>query len=332
MRRRTFLGTLVGAGVLTLAPALPVLAAQEPAKGMVTLTFDDGLVSVHKYAFPILKRRKQVAVAGIVANRVISGDDDYMNRQQVRDLQDAGWEIASHSLSHVRPISIPGLYSQERIQGWVADPQHPDTYQAEYLFDIITGMYQDGKALVEVGKLGDIYHHPGTYYFDRPIAELRVHPFLAGPAKDLDIRVGSYQRELEQSKRMLGEDGFKVSSYVAPYNYWTAETKETSKKYYSQAATGGDMDNRPGSFDPYSIQRFIVHSDNSASTIIRLTENSINQGAWAVLAMHGVEDKVGWEPWAAANLEALCAWIADKAVPLVTLEQGCKIMLGAARA
>jgi len=317
---------------LTLAPALPILAAKESTKGMITLTFDDGLASVHKYALPILKRRNQVAVAGIVANRVISANDDYMNRQQVRDLQDAGWEIASHSLSHVRPISIPGLYGQERIQGWAADPKHPNTYQAEYLFDIITGVYQSGRPLAEVGKLDDIYHHPGTYYFDRPIAELRIHPFQCGPAEELDIRAGSYEREMEQSKRMLGEDGFNVSSYVAPYNYWTNETKENSKKYYARAATGGDKDNHPGAFDPYSIHRFIVHGDNSASTIIRLTESTVNQGAWAVLCLHGVEDKVGWEPWAAANLEALCAWIADKGIPLVTLEQGCNTMLGAARA
>lgn len=340
MQRRSFLGLLAGAGALAFAPLRSAHAAQAgsaPAKGqglgkgMVSFTFDDGIATVYKYALPMLRRRKQVATAGLIASRLTSDNDDYMTVAQAKELAATGWEIASHSLTHTRPISIPKYYSQEPVTGWSMDTQASHIYQTQYDYDIIAGIYQDGKPLVEVENLEQLEAHPGSFYYDRPIAELHVHPVRGGPPDDLDIRAGSYQRELEQSHQVLTDLGFKISTYVAPYNYWPDDMKETSRYYYSQACTGKDSDNRAATFDPYAIRRFMVHSKDSATALIRLVqENALEHGGWVIFCFHGVCDSIGWEPYPVEKLDALSAWIAEQGLPMVTVEQGARIMREAA--
>jgi len=338
MQRRSFLGLLAGAGALAVAPFRPALAAPPAsipalAKGMVSLTFDDGIESVYKYALPVLKRRNQIATAGLIASRLTSNNNDYMNVAQAKELAAAGWEIASHSLTHTRPISIPKYYSQEPVTGWSVETRNPSLYQTQYDYDIIAGIYQDGKPLVEVEKLEELGAHPGLYYYDRPIAELHVHPWRGGPPEDLDIRAGSYQRELELSHQILTDLGFKISTYVAPYNYWPDDMKETSKYYYSQACTGKDSDNRAASFDPYAIRRFMAHEKDSTTSLIRLIqENALEHGGWVIFCFHGVGDSIGWEPYSVEKLDALSAWIAQQGIPMVTVDQGARIMREAAGA
>lgn len=329
MNRRRFLNFMTGLGACACLPGLDALAAQprNPGKGMVTLTFDDGLAGVYKYAYPILKNRNQPATAAIIVSRLYVGNDDYMTVEQLKEMENGGWEIASHSLTHTRPIHIPKYYTQELITGWSADSRNPSLYQTQYEYDLIAGIYQDNIPLTEVEKECLMADTPGTYYFDRAIAELHVRPFRGGEPGDLDIRAGSYQRELDQSQRVLTDLGFQVSTFIAPYNYWPDDMKETSKYYYHQAVTGRDNDNRPATFDPYAIRRFMAHEKDPVSHFTRIIkENTEGYGGWVIFCFHGVGDSTGWEPYAAEKLDALSAWLAQENIPVVTVDQGARIM------
>jgi hypothetical protein len=335
MQRRRFLNLLSGVWACTCLPAIPSLAAESVRnpKGMVTLTFDDGLAGVYKYAWPILRSRNQPATAAAIVSRLFVDNDDYMTREQLAEMEKGGWEIASHSLTHTRPIHIPKYYSQELITGWSVDSRYPKTYQTQYEYDLIAGIYQDGNPLTEVEKEVLMNDQPGTYYFDRCIAELHVHPVRGGDPDDLDIRAGSYQRELEQSQRVLTEMGFKVTTYIAPYNYWPDDMKETSKYYYRQAVTGKDNDNRPATFDPYAIKRFMGHDKDPVSNFQRIIrENTEGFGGWVIFCFHSVGDGLGWEPYSAEKLDELSAWLARENIPVVTIDQGAQIMREAAKA
>lgn len=317
------------AALCCCCPAGSLRAADPLKRGMVTFTFDDGLSSVHQNALPIFKKRKFKATAAIIASRVQMADnDDYLTVAQLRDLERCGWEIASHSLTHTRPVSIPRYYNQEPITEWVVDDKGCETFQTQYDYDLIAGIYQDDEPLEEVESLAELHKKKGTYFYDRPIAELHVNPRRMAAPGQLNIRAGSYQREMEASKRKLDDLGFAVRTFVAPYNYWPDDMKETSKSYYAQAVTGKDSDNRAETFDPYAIKRFMMHEKDSVAQVTRLIrENALEFGGWVVFCFHGVGASVaGWEPYPTEKLDAVTQFVEDEGIPVVTIEEGAKLM------
>ncbi|MDH5606682.1 MAG: polysaccharide deacetylase family protein [Anaerolineae bacterium] len=65
----------------------------------VVITFDDGHLDNYTNALPILKAHDFTAVIYIVASRFNS--EGFVNVEQLEELIAAGWEIGSHSYSHI---------------------------------------------------------------------------------------------------------------------------------------------------------------------------------------------------------------------------------------
>jgi peptidoglycan/xylan/chitin deacetylase (PgdA/CDA1 family) len=65
---------------------------------LMTLNFDDGHESVYDVALPLLQSKGLVATAYIVPTWI--GQMWYMQWSGVQALQDAGWDIGSHSMTH----------------------------------------------------------------------------------------------------------------------------------------------------------------------------------------------------------------------------------------
>ena len=89
-----------------------VLAARAAGagKGLVGLTFDDGYTDFARHALPVLQRFGFGATVFVIAGR-LGGDNAWdpegprkplMSAGQVRDLAQAGIEIGSHGLRHIR--------------------------------------------------------------------------------------------------------------------------------------------------------------------------------------------------------------------------------------
>lgn len=297
--------------------------------GMVSLVFDDGLESVYQYAFPVLSNLGLPATVGIIAGRVDTGDPDFMDSNQIRQLQQGGWEIASHSLTHKRPIDIPKFLAEEKCLLLRPVNGQRGLYDAKYKYEELGGLVENGRLLKERSSVRLVKGEPGSYYFDELIGEVTVHPFDPESAEKQQIRAVSYERELEESKNVLEGMGFQVSTYITPHNYWTPEMSALSRRFYSQVADGGDDCNRKGSTDRYWIKRYVVHSNDPAESIIGLVkEHAIRENAWVVFCLHGVGSDLGWEPWDAAKLAQLAAFLKQKAVPVVTVAQGAKLWFG----
>ena len=73
--------------------------AEIPEKPVV-ITFDDGHESVYENAFPIMNAYDFPGVFYIVANR-LNGVEDFVDVPEIREMIAAGWEIGSHSYSHI---------------------------------------------------------------------------------------------------------------------------------------------------------------------------------------------------------------------------------------
>ncbi|MDQ3003910.1 MAG: polysaccharide deacetylase family protein [Chloroflexota bacterium] len=89
-------------GYQTISVDLLIRAIKEGAElppKPIILTFDDGGETVFTNALPILQKYGFTGSAYIVHNYV--GISAYMNAEQIRALYAAGWEIGSHSISHV---------------------------------------------------------------------------------------------------------------------------------------------------------------------------------------------------------------------------------------
>jgi len=65
----------------------------------IVITFDDGHLDNYTNAFPIMKKYGFTGTLYIVANYL--GADQYMNADQIKEMAAAGWEVGSHSISHL---------------------------------------------------------------------------------------------------------------------------------------------------------------------------------------------------------------------------------------
>ncbi len=73
-------------------------AVREPAAGRFVLSFDDGHISNHRVAFPLLQERGWPGCFFVIAGEV--GTPQAMGWRELRELADAGMEVGSHSLTH----------------------------------------------------------------------------------------------------------------------------------------------------------------------------------------------------------------------------------------
>ncbi len=74
---------------------LPAQLFQEP---LVTVTFDDGFESVYKDAMPLLQRYGIRSTQYVLPGE--TKDQQYISWKQIQKMQDAGHEIACHSMTH----------------------------------------------------------------------------------------------------------------------------------------------------------------------------------------------------------------------------------------
>ena len=63
------------------------------------ITIDDGNLDNYTNAFPIMQKYGFTGVLYLVGNYI--GAQDYMNVDQVLEMHSAGWEVGSHSMSHL---------------------------------------------------------------------------------------------------------------------------------------------------------------------------------------------------------------------------------------
>lgn len=86
-------------------------------KKPIILTFDDGYADVYQNAYPVIKEFGWNAVTFVLGDKGLRtntwdidlgiGSSPLMNESQIIELNDAGFEIGSHSMSHARLSMIP---------------------------------------------------------------------------------------------------------------------------------------------------------------------------------------------------------------------------------
>jgi peptidoglycan/xylan/chitin deacetylase (PgdA/CDA1 family) len=136
----------------------------------VIITFDDGNVDNYDYAFPIMQKYGFTGTVYIVANRLAS--EGYLSIEQLQELAAAGWEIGSHSMTHLDLANAPAEQLRQEIIG---SRLH---LEKEIGVDVLSFAYPFGAFTSTLGKKVENYgyrtgvglgknstHDPGTIYY-----------------------------------------------------------------------------------------------------------------------------------------------------------------------
>jgi peptidoglycan/xylan/chitin deacetylase (PgdA/CDA1 family) len=96
----TVLHALAAKGTLTIDNVSVSALNDTLPQGMVSLTFDDGLLSQYQNALPILKDAGVAAGFYVITTEPTSGDSGYMSWAQIKDLKSKGYEVGAHTRTH----------------------------------------------------------------------------------------------------------------------------------------------------------------------------------------------------------------------------------------
>jgi peptidoglycan/xylan/chitin deacetylase (PgdA/CDA1 family) len=100
-----------------LGAALAAARAESgPARvPLLSFVFDDGFDTDRTIGLDVFREEGVVASSAIITDRI--GLPDYMTADQIRQLEAAGWEIMSHTVSHpnLRALSEPQLDAELRL-------------------------------------------------------------------------------------------------------------------------------------------------------------------------------------------------------------------------
>jgi peptidoglycan/xylan/chitin deacetylase (PgdA/CDA1 family) len=94
-------------GYTTITTELLIKAINEGADlppRPVIISFDDGHLNNYTAAFPIMQKYGFTGVLYIVTNYL--GAENYMNADELKEMSAAGWEIGSHTVSHLDLTSM----------------------------------------------------------------------------------------------------------------------------------------------------------------------------------------------------------------------------------
>ena len=84
-----------------------------PSKPII-LTFDDGSESIYTAALPVMQKYGFTGAAYLVYNYI--GAPSFVTVEEVQELYAAGWEIGSHSISHMDLTKIPSRQEEEIVE------------------------------------------------------------------------------------------------------------------------------------------------------------------------------------------------------------------------
>ena len=185
------------------------------SRGILTLTFDDGLKSQYEIAFKEMQKYNYKGTLFLLANwSGLFEGRELMNFSNAKEMQDYGWEIGSHTLDH--------------------------------------------KNL-------------------------------------LDLQKEKIKEELEKSKEILSDEGFKINTLSFPFGSYSEEVIKETKKYYLASRTMKNGYNSIQHPNFYELKSKAVMKKHSSKEVCSWIKEANRKGLWLILIFHNIG--IEQTPW-----------------------------------
>lgn len=275
--------------------------------GAITFIYDDGPVEDIELAFPAHERYDAPASVGIVSSWMHGDDPDYMDIDEVRTLEEAGWEISCHTADHAAISSFelvedvrPGqtrIYPEGRGQhGFTTDNPIEVT---------------DGESLIRRTVVGSGTDETGRYLeLDEAVDEA----FAAG--ETIERYTESYVRgQLADSRADLSE--FEPTTFLAPHDVIDEYHADIVSDYYGGIfnANIGDPANEVP-FDPFETNRSYFAERVDRDTIYADLEAVAEADAYGVIGAHTYLEEVTRD-----RIEETLKWCDDLGLEVITFDE-----------
>ncbi|WP_267642350.1 polysaccharide deacetylase family protein [Haloarchaeobius amylolyticus] len=225
--RRRFLQATAAVGA---AGSVGVVSGQSQ-NGKLVIIYDDGHDGAMSEALPVHKEEGVPACAAIVAGYTpwTRKDHDYrLVGDEIRTLEDEGWEIISHGLYHrnlgEQPVTQPVAPEDEKI--WVRDNIHGAFPDREYEIRIT-----DGEKTATAPVVGANTGENGDYLIlGKPVGK------SFDPADGVTERFveSEIRRSMEKSQEVIASHGIdKPQHFVYPYGARSPLAQELATEYYT---------------------------------------------------------------------------------------------------
>jgi hypothetical protein len=300
----------------------------------LTYSFDDGHISVYSKAYPILENYGQVGTANVISNTVWYANQgwtqDGMNSSQLLGMQNAGWEICSHSKTHPHFSKIPQTYNDEFLNGWTPVSGASYTYQTNYSYQELPFVLEEEIILKRKSSVEEVEATPGSYYFDASSNQVYIHKTDNSNPSFNEMRSDSVQRELDMSKSELTEMGLDIQNFIVPFSDWSQDRRSLAMEYYNSVGAGyhdGLVNDIPPD-DPYWLARFYIRgTETTIDDVKDLIAETIDEDGWLILMFHCIGESPeghGWPDgyWSEENFESLVAWVNTQDIQVLTQQQG----------
>ncbi|WP_245998711.1 polysaccharide deacetylase family protein [Halalkalicoccus subterraneus] len=283
----------------------------KPENGAIVFIYDDGPITDYTEAFPAHKEFDAPATTGIVTEWV--GRSDFMDTEELDELVDAGWEIASHTEKHRPLAAFPLLKDAHPKDTEISAEGYRQGHHEGSTVEISDG---DTKVIREVAGLGGA---PGErrIALTEPVGE-------SFDAEDTEIRHPAevMHEALGDSKEELEEMGYDVSTLLAPYDAYSGYSDLFVPEYYDGVANArhGSYMNDPDEYDPYETKRDYFIEFTTEAAVKQDLDKIADDALLGVVGAHSIKERVNEE-----SITEMLEWIEEREIEVMTLREAISV-------